>query len=155
MCVVYWSEIHRLIKSQRGLIFNGFRPKSQQWKYATLTNIFVGLVFAHFLSILHEEHIIQQLKAWSFRIWKKSRSYTQSNSNTITRWSSVTFFWYTLTLYSRNFETAFYSCANFRAIVFEILAVQIWTTWGSSESYTIWFKQCKHNPVRTTKPWWL
>jgi hypothetical protein len=31
---------------------------------------FIGLVFAHLSSVSHEEHIIQQLKAWSFRIWK-------------------------------------------------------------------------------------
>jgi hypothetical protein len=94
MCVVYWSEIHQL-KYQRGFIFNGFRPNSQRWKYAILTNIFIGFVFAHFLSIWHEEDIIQQLKAWSFRMWK-NLVHTQSNSDTIARWSSITFFLYTL-----------------------------------------------------------
>jgi hypothetical protein len=33
-------------------------PNSQRWKYAILTNIFCS-----FVTILHEEHIIQQLKA--------------------------------------------------------------------------------------------
>jgi hypothetical protein len=56
---------------------------------------FIGFVFAHFLSIWHEEDIIQQLKAWSFRMWKNV-VHTQSNSDTIARWSSITFFWYTL-----------------------------------------------------------
>jgi hypothetical protein len=52
---------------------------------------FIGFVFAHFLSIWHEEGIIQQLKAWSFRMWK-NLVHTQSNSDTIARWSSITFF---------------------------------------------------------------
>jgi hypothetical protein len=52
---------------------------------------FIGFVFAHFLSIWHEEDIIQQLKAWSFRMWKHL-VYTQSNSDTTARWSSITFF---------------------------------------------------------------
>jgi hypothetical protein len=84
------SEIHQL-KYQRGFIFNGFRPNSQRWKYAILTTFFIGFVFAHFLSIWHEEDIIQQLKAWSFRMWK-NLVHTQSNSDTIARWSSITFF---------------------------------------------------------------
>jgi hypothetical protein len=52
---------------------------------------FIGFVFAHFLFIWHEEDIIQQLKAWSFRMWK-NLVHTQSNSDTIARWSSITFF---------------------------------------------------------------
>jgi hypothetical protein len=56
---------------------------------------FIGFVFAHFLSIWHEEDIIQQLKAWSFRMWN-NLVHTQSNSDTIARWSSITFFLYTL-----------------------------------------------------------
>jgi hypothetical protein len=56
---------------------------------------FIGFVFAHFLSIWHEEDIIQQLKAWSFRMWK-NLVHTQSNSDTIARWSSITFFLNTL-----------------------------------------------------------
>jgi hypothetical protein len=81
------------LKYQRGFIFNGFRPNSQRWKYAILTNIFyrIRINFAHFLSIWHEEDIIQQLKAWSFRMWK-NLVHTQSNSDTIARWSSITFF---------------------------------------------------------------
>jgi hypothetical protein len=55
----------------------------------------IGFVFAHFLSIWHEEDIIQQLKAWSFRM-RKNLVHTQSNSDTIARWSSITFFLYTL-----------------------------------------------------------
>jgi hypothetical protein len=74
-------------KYQRGLIFNGFRPNSRRWKYATF---FIGFVFDRFLSIWHEEHIIQQLKAWSFLIWQ-NLGHTQSNSDTIARWSSITF----------------------------------------------------------------
>jgi hypothetical protein len=56
---------------------------------------FIGFKFAHFLSIWHEEDIIQQLKAWSFRMWK-NLVHMQSNSDTIGRWSSITFFLYTL-----------------------------------------------------------
>jgi hypothetical protein len=56
---------------------------------------FIGFVFAHFLSIWHEEDIIQQLKAWSFRMWK-NLVHTQSNPDTIARWSSITFFLYIL-----------------------------------------------------------
>jgi hypothetical protein len=52
---------------------------------------FIGCVFAHFLSIWHEEDNIQQLKAWSFRMWK-NLVHTQSNSDRIARWSSITFF---------------------------------------------------------------
>jgi hypothetical protein len=48
---------------------------------------FIGFVFAHFLSIWHEEGIIQQM------IFP---NVTQSNSDTIARWSSITFFLYTL-----------------------------------------------------------
>ena len=51
---------------------------------------FIGLVFAHFLSIWHEEDIIQQLKAWSFQMWK-NLVHMQSNSGTIGRWSV---YWY-------------------------------------------------------------
>jgi hypothetical protein len=52
---------------------------------------FIGFVFADFLPIWHEEDIIQQLKACSFRMWK-NLVHTQSNSDTIARWSSITFF---------------------------------------------------------------
>jgi hypothetical protein len=52
---------------------------------------FIGFVFAHFLSIWHEEDIIQQLKAWSFGMLK-NLVHTYSNSDTIARWSSITFF---------------------------------------------------------------
>jgi hypothetical protein len=48
---------------------------------------FIGFVFAHFLSIWHEE-IIQQLKAWSFRMWQ---NLVHTQSDTIARWSSITF----------------------------------------------------------------
>jgi hypothetical protein len=51
----------------------------------------IGLVFAQFLSIWHEQDIIQQLKARTFRMWK-NLVHTQSNSDTIARWSSITFF---------------------------------------------------------------
>jgi hypothetical protein len=68
-------------------------------KYAVWNgpNIFVGLVLAYFFSTWHEKHVIQQLKAWSSRIWKKN-VHTPSNSGTIARWSSITFFWYTCKL---------------------------------------------------------
>jgi hypothetical protein len=100
MCVVYWSEIHQL-KYQRGFIFNGFRPNSQRWKYAILTNIFYRIRICSFFTIWHEEDIIQQLKAWSFRMWKNLVN-TQSNSETIARWSSIIFFWYTLYINTRR-----------------------------------------------------
>jgi hypothetical protein len=98
MCVVIEVNFDQL-KLQRGLIFNGFRPNSQRWKYAILTNIFIRFVFAHFLFIWHQEHIFQQLKAWSFRIWKNLVQ-TQSSSDTIARWRSITFFLYTLHILS-------------------------------------------------------
>ena len=65
------------------------------------SNLPTLFVFAHFLSIWHEKDIIQQLKAWSFRMWK-NLVHTQSNSDTIARWSSITFFLYTL--YSKLFN---------------------------------------------------
>jgi hypothetical protein len=69
-------------RSPKGVNFQWFRLNSQRWKYAILTNIFIGFVFAHVFSIWHEEDIIQQLKVWSFRIWK-NLVHTQSNSDTI------------------------------------------------------------------------
>jgi hypothetical protein len=53
--------------------------------------LFIEFVFAHFLSIWHEEDIIEKLKARSFRILK-NLAHTQSNSDTIARWSTITCF---------------------------------------------------------------
>jgi hypothetical protein len=76
MCVVYWSEIHQL-KYQRGFIFNGFRPNSQRWKYAILTNIFYRIrICSFFIHLAWRRYHSTAIKAWSFRIYvKKSRSY--------------------------------------------------------------------------------
>jgi hypothetical protein len=91
MCVVYWSEIHQL-KYQRGFIFNGsVDPTLNGENMRFWLTCFIWFVFAHFLSIWHEEDIVQQLKAWSFRMWK-NLVHTHSNSDTIARWSSITFF---------------------------------------------------------------
>jgi hypothetical protein len=90
MCVVYWSEIHQL-KYQRGFIFNGFRSNSQRWKYAILTNIFYRIRICSFFIHLAWRRYHSTAKAWSFRMWK-NLVHTQSNSDTIARWSSITFF---------------------------------------------------------------
>jgi hypothetical protein len=91
MCVVYWSEIHQL-KYQRGLIFNGLDQTLNGESMRFWLTFFIGFVFAHFLSIWHEDDIIQQLKAWSFRMWK-NLVHTHSNSDSIARWRSITFFY--------------------------------------------------------------
>ena len=86
MCVVYWSEIHNL--STKGGSFSITLNAENMRFWLTF---FIGFVIAHFLSIWHKEVIIQQLKAWSFQMWK-NLVHTQSNSDTIARWSSITFF---------------------------------------------------------------
>jgi hypothetical protein len=81
---------------------------------------FIGFVFAHFLSIWHEEDIIRQLKAWSFRIWK-NLVHTQSNSDTIARWSSITFFLYTLYIW------------HFMNISPKIVYLRLWRSFSCKE----------------------
>jgi hypothetical protein len=90
MCVVYWSEIHQL-KYQRGFIFNGFIPNSQMWKYAILTNIFYRIRICSFFIHLAWRRYHSTAKRMIFRMWK-NLVHTQSNSDTIARWSSITFF---------------------------------------------------------------
>jgi hypothetical protein len=102
MCVVYWSEIHQL-KYRGYLSWWGFiihtggsfsmvlDPTLNGKNTRFWLAFFIEFVFAHFLTIWHDEDIIQQLKAWSFRMWK-NLVHTQSNSYTIARWSSITFF---------------------------------------------------------------
>jgi hypothetical protein len=83
MCVVKFIN---LFKYQRGLIFNGFRPNSQRWKYAVLTNIFYRIRICSFFIHL----------PWrTYHSTDKSLIFPnmQSNSDTIARWCSITFFY--------------------------------------------------------------
>jgi hypothetical protein len=98
MCIVYWSEIHQL-KYQRGFIFNGFRPigNSQRWKYAAiLTNSFVYWIrICSFVTHFASRRYHSTAKSMIFPN-VKNLVHTHSNSDTIARWSSITFFLYTL-----------------------------------------------------------
>ena len=80
-------------KYRMGLIFNRLDPTLNGENMRFWLAFFSGLVLAYILSIWHEKHIIQQLKAWSYRRWKIS--FIRSNSDTIAHWSSI--FWYTCT----------------------------------------------------------
>jgi hypothetical protein len=103
LLAIEWHAFHakwRKNKHVRGRIINNnyeyvrrLVPKGVHLRF--WLTFFIEFVFANFLSTWHEEDIIQQLKAWSFRMWK-NLVHTQSNSDTIARWSSMTFFLYTL-----------------------------------------------------------
>jgi hypothetical protein len=87
---------------------------------------FIGFVFAHFYPFGMKKISVQQLKAWSFRMWK-NLVHTQSNSDTIARWSSITFFLYTL-YHSSN-------CGAYFEVIFQIrlwgLDFQVRSIWLS------------------------
>jgi hypothetical protein len=83
---VQFNEVKFINLSPKGGSFLDPTENMRFW-----LTFFIGYVFAHFVSIWHEEGIIQQLKAWSFRMWKNLVD-TQSNSDTIACWSSITFF---------------------------------------------------------------
>jgi hypothetical protein len=68
----------------------------QRWKYAILANIFLSDSYLLILYPFGMKNIsFNSFLSWSFRIWKNLGN-RQSNSDTIARWRSITFFLYTL-----------------------------------------------------------
>ena len=85
----------------------------QRWKYAIVTNIFYRIRICSFFLHLARRRYHSTAKSMIFPN-VKNLVHTQSNSDTIARWSSITFFLYTLynLLYNSNKSNYTHHCSS-------------------------------------------